>query len=361
MKATRVYVSHTIFHPSQHARFFFKGVNGLVHSLTQAFGLLEFAIPETFFNIHNNHTFTIDKYGEVVLTAKRLKINGLDNITHLSLFHPTGENMMYSAVTSDAGFNVTVLMEVEVKPVEGGVFKGDALHETFELKLNTSALSFSSQSSLAFDREMFNKLTIGSFKYGSYTEYEGNRNPLNCIFETLSSASVTAMKARVNLNAIDVVPVISAEAKSAFILEGCIDRLINNVLKLILLEYPATATETVDGLVKGPVQDALNGVLKNLITSTKKYPLHCVNVEIPKRRSRPFYFDSSKAIIMFDKIVNQPGALTAVNSFLGCIGTFVDSKNLLSGIFFNYTLGDTIFYFHDLTHENLSQVSEIGL
>ena len=334
----------------------------MVHSLTTGNGSVQITIPETFLDFHRNYTFNLPTYGDIVFTMQSLKVSGLDNFTELSLFRPVGENMLSTAISSNAGFNVSIVMDIEVKPANGGVFRGDPLNETFELKFNASDVNFTSQSAVDFDSEMFSKLTVGSFIYGSYTVFENNRNIFNCVLETLSSVVIANMQARMNLDAIHVTPVISAsQSFDNASLEVDIDSLINNVLQMILLEYPATTTESLVVLIQNPVRDRINKFVANLLGDTKKRPLHCVNVEIPNKPSeRPLQFNNNKAIIFFDDLVNRESSITTVNSFIECVNNVVSSKNLFSGHFYNVTLGEMNFGLHDLKYENVNSVHELG-
>ena len=342
--------------------FFFKGFNGLVNSLTKGAGMLEIDVPDKFLNFHNNHTFHIPSYGDVILTVHKLKVSGINNFTDLALFRPEGQNLLSSSIASDAGFDISLLIDLEVRPANGGAFHGDTLNETFELHFNTSNVNFNSSSSWEVDREMFSKLSIGSFIYGSYSVFDNNRNVLNCIIEALSSVTLLDMRGQMNIDAMHISPIVPANEKKdgKASLEDNIDELINHLLQLVLSEYPTTSEEAFAAIVQTPVRTMLNDGLENLIGDTKKMPLHCVNVDVPKNKSeQPLRLDSTKALILFNDLVNGESAIDAVNAFISCVDNAMETKQLLAGHFYNFSMGDMKFVLHDLHMENTNSVYEL--
>ena len=340
---------------------FFRGLNGLVRSL--AGGGMDVPVPETFLNFRSNVTIGIPRYGEVVLTARNLKVSGIDNFTELSLLHPSGKNALSSSIKSDAGFNFTVLFDLEVRPASNGssAFEGDTLNETFELRFDTSHVNFESLSSWELDPDVFGKLTVGSFLYGSYTTFDSNRNMLSCVFEALRSASILDLRARLAIDAVRVTP-FPPSSFYEISLEDDIDDLINVVIQLLLSEYPETSTEAFSGLVQIPLRSIINDKLDTLIGDTKMMPLHCVNVDNPTNKPvRPLRFDSNRAIVIINDIINAEGTIGVVNEFIKCVNNFVETKRLVAGHFFNFSFGQLAIVLHDLRVENLDSVYELKL
>jgi len=265
--------------------FFFKGFNGMVNSLTRGTGSLDFTVPETILSFHRNHTFNIPEYGNVTISSQKVKVSGLNNLTELSLFRPLGQNMMSSSIASNAGLCFTILMNMEVIPTNGGAFQGDTLNESFELKFNMSNVNLATDSMFVFDREVLNKLTVGSFISGSYTTFDSNRNILNCVLEALSSIVLTNLEGRMNLDNMSIAAITNAEDTSAETsLEDNVDEVVNNMLQLFLLEYPSTVTESLAAMVQTPARELVNSALSKFMGDYKQLPLHCVNVEVPKKR-----------------------------------------------------------------------------
>jgi len=339
--------------------FFYKGVNGLLHSLTK--GTLEWKFPETFLNFHHNRTFHLKGYGDVILTAHKIKLEGMENFTDLALFLPQERNKLTSKIVTESGLNVSVLVHLAVRPDNRAVFHSDTLNELFEVHLDISKLNFTSSSAWELDDEMYGKLSVGSFIYGSYTMFDNNRNILNCLIEALKSVVILDMNGHMNLDAMHITPYVPIYEKVEG-LENDLDTLINNVLKLILTEYPTTTTETVAGILQTPARNTINDGLANLIGDTKKLPLHCVNVDIPKNKSEhPLRLDSNKALQIWNEAVNDERTVEAINSFLGCIDDTLDAKKLLEGHFYNVTLGDWNVVLHDLQLENFDSVYDVKL
>jgi len=345
--------------------FFFKGFNGLVNSLTKGVGSVEFLVPEMFLNFHHNHTIKIPNYGDITLTARKVKVSGLNKFTDLTLFRPEGKNLLSSSIASDAGFDFSVLVQLEVKPADGAIFQGGTLNEMFELHFNTSNVNFKSASAWELDHEMFHKLSVGSFIYGSYTMFDSNRNLLNCVVEALRSVTIIDMHGRVTLDSMHVSPVVPANEAGGGGEEGLeddVDALINNVVQVFLTAYPSTATEALAGLIEKPARKKLNDGLANLVDDTKKMPLHCANPDIPNNKSEhPLRFDGTKALKFFDDVVNDERSVAAVNSFTGCVVNDVEAKQLLAGHFYNFSLGDFSVVLHDLHLDNTNSVYELEL
>ncbi len=342
---------------------FFKGVNGLVNSLTKGVGSVEITMPDNLLNFQNNYTFTILNHGDVTLTVHKIKITGINNFTDLSLFRPSGQNMLSSSIASEAGFDVSVLIDLEVRPTKGSsVVEADMLNETFELHFNTSNVNLDSFSSWVIDRGIFSKLTVGSFLFGSYTVFDNNHNFLNCIIEGLTSVTLLELQGRMKVDAMQISPITSSSNGSAADLEGDIDDLINHVMQLVLSEYPLTVTEALSGMIQIPTKDYINDKLAALIGDAKMMPLHCVNVDIPTNKSeRPLRLDSNRALMIFDEIVNADSAISYVNSFIGCVDNNVETMKLVDGHFFNFTLGELEIVLHDLHVEHTASVYDMKL
>ncbi|KAL7484832.1 hypothetical protein ACHAW6_010713 [Cyclotella cf. meneghiniana] len=344
----------------QDCGFFFKGFNGLVKILTRGTGSVQITIPKTMLNIHHNYTFAISNYGNLTIVARQLKISGLDNLTSIKFFEPSGDNMLSSGISSDVGLNVSILLDLTVIPANEGSFRGDSLNESFEVTFNASSVNITSESAVELDAEIYRKLTVGSFMFGSYTMFDSNRNLLNCVVEALTSVVFTNLHARMNLNDMQVVPILSSLEDDT--LEDDIDQLINDFMQMLLLQYPATVTESLAALVQAPIRSFINGAFANYIDDSKKYPLHCVNVENPDNKiARPLELDTNRAIVLFDEAVNTNSTIAAINSFVECVQGVVTYANLLSGHFFNVSIGEYNLVFHDLQLENINSIYELGL
>ena len=344
--------------------FLFKGLNGFIKSLTKGSGELSIPIPEKVLNIHRNYTFDIANYGNVTIVARQLKIGGLDNLTSLQLFHPKGDNMLSSAISSDAGLNVTLFLDLTVTPANDGEFHAGMLNESFQVSFDTSALDASFQSAVELDAEIYKRLSVGSFMFGSYTMFESNKNALHCIFEVLSSVVFTNMNAKMNLDALHVIPVLTAGdlVVKDNNLEDDIDQLINNVMQMLLLHYPVTVTESLSALIRRPARLLLNQAFAGYISLAKSYPLHCANVDIPdKKIAQPMELDKNGAIVLFNEVFNKESTIDAINSFIECVHNVITTNKLFAGHFYNISVGEYTLVFHDLQFMNLNSVYELGL
>ena len=344
--------------------FFFKGFNGLMKSITKGSGEIEVPLPESILNFHLNRTFAIPNYGNLTIVARQFKIGGLDNLTSLKVFQPKADNMLSSAISSDAGLNVTFVFDLTVIPANEGGFHAGLLNESFQVSFNTSGFNFTTESAVELDSEIYKRLSVGSFMFGSYTMFDSNKNALNCILEVLTSVVFTNMNARMNLDVLHVLPVqsLSEVVVKENNLEDDIDQMINNVMQMLLLQYPGTVTEALAAVVKTPVRSLLNEAFVKYIGESKKYPLHCANVNIPdKKVVRPLKLDTNGIIVLFNEIVNKDSTIDAINSFVECVYEVITSNNLLSGHFYNVSLGEYKLVFHDLQLENPDSMYELGL
>lgn len=348
----------------QDCGFLFRGLNGLIKSLTKGSGEVSIPIPDKILNIHHNYTFEIANYGNLTIVARQLKIGGLDNLTSLQLFHPKGDNMLSSAISSDAGLNLTFFLDLTVIPANDGEFHAGLLNESFQVSFDTSALDGSFQSAVELDAEVYKRLSVGSFMFGSYTMFESNKNALHCIFEVLSSVVFTNMNAKMNLDALHVMPVLTPDdvVVKDNNLEDDIDQLINNVMQMLLLHYPVTVTESLSALIRRPARLLLNQAFASYISLAKSYPLHCANVDIPdKKIAQPMELDKNGAIVLFNEIFNKESTIVAINSFVECVHKVITTNNLFAGHFYNISVGENTLVFHDLQFINLNSVYELGL
>ncbi|KAL3784043.1 hypothetical protein ACHAWO_008033 [Cyclotella atomus] len=344
--------------------FFFKGINGLIKSLTKGSGVVNIPIPETILNFHRNHTFAIPNYGNLTIVARQLQIGGLDNLTSLQLFQPRGDNMLSSALSSEDGLNITFLVDLTVVPSNEGEFHAGSLNESFLVSLNSSAFNFTVEMAVDLDAEIYNRLSVGSFMFGSYTIFDSNRNALHCILEVLTSVVFTSLRGSINLDVLQVMPVQSVNrviVKDGN-LEDDLDEMINNVMQMLLLQYPETVTESLGALIQTPARLFLNDAFSEYIGDSKKYPLHCANVDIPdKKVAMPLELDKNGAIVLFNEVIDKDSTIDAINSFMECLVDVISSNNLFAGHFFNMSIGEYTFVVHDVQFENVNRMYELGM
>lgn len=224
--------------------------------------------------------FAVPKYGEILLDIQDLYIQGLDQLNHLSLFLPVskGEGAPISnfltKLQSTTGLNVTADLHITVTAMEGGIFQGDPLQETFHVNFNLSSLSALGDLALAFEKSQFQHIQIGTILdvlpfYHSQHHTENNSTAEEeCIIDSIQDANVADLEVQTVLESVTVVPhlkskvnVPSQKTPSMTLskkLEEDLDGLLNHVLKLVLNEYQPTLTAAVSGLVKKPLADCLN-------------------------------------------------------------------------------------------------------
>ena len=338
--------------------FFFKGLNGMVNSLTKGTGSVDFIVPETIFTFDSYRTFNIPSYGNVTVGVNQIQISGLNNLTNLSLLQPSGLNSVSSSIASDAGFESKLVIDVKVTPTNGGTFQGDTLNESFELMLNMSNVSLAADSIIIFDREVLEKLTVGSVISGSYTTFDSHRNILNCVLEALSSIIFTDTKGRLTL---DKISISASNTKETFLessLEDDVDKMINNILQLIVQEYGPTVTESLAALIQSPARVLANEALSKFMRDYNALPLHCVNTEVPHNAvQRPFRFDENVYLWMFDNLFDGGLMIDAANSFITCVTNMLAMNTKL----LSFPFGDMIVDLRNLTVANYGSIYELDL
>ena len=339
--------------------FFFKGFNGMVNTLTKGTGTLDFAVPETIFALNHNHTFEIPLYGNVTISAQTMTVSGVNNLTHFSLLRPSDQNILSSSIASEAGLHFTIFMVLEVTPTSGGAFQGDTLNESFEIQFNMSNVNFTASFMLEFEREVLDKLTVGSFIHGSYTTFDKNRNIMNCVLEALSSITLSDMSGRMGLDKIIIAPAAHAEGTSAETsLEEDIDEVMNNMIQLLLLEYPYTVTESLASLIQIPARALVNAALSKYMGDFKELPLHCVNIEKPPNAvERPFRFDENVYLWIFDNIFGGENMIGTANVFIDCVASLLTQNS--SPLSFRF--GDINVEFFNLALANFGSIHELDL
>ena len=137
---------------------------------------------------------------------KRIHVSGLDNLTSIDLLRHAGNQTFVSSLESHAGFNISAAVDIAVKSIEGGFFRGDPLHESFHIYVNSSAVSMMGNVLLAIERGQFDMVDVGDIIAAIDAARNHNFTQLACVLEPLNFARVSDIVAHLDVIGIQLVP-----------------------------------------------------------------------------------------------------------------------------------------------------------
>ena len=296
---------------SNNCGYFFRGVNGLLHSI----GDVSIKIPP------RNISIIVPKYAEIKLVLNRVHVSGMDNFTNLELLRPSDNGTFWNSLSTDTDINVTVAMNVEVSSIEGGMFQGDPLKESFQISFNTLNSNVGARLALAYDTHRFGNIHMQDVIVA--IENYKNASKWACLLAPLDSLILEEAFADMIVNAIVFTPTGSTGR-----LEKDMDAMLNNFLQLFLTEYKVLVSESLTGLVGEPIREALNTLVKRWIEQQAKDPI-CSS--IPEPNAEPDYIDFHRWGILrqLNEFLNR--SLDAANDYLSCVaGIFNKSSRSVS-------------------------------
>ena len=242
-----------------------------------------------------NTTFTIPGYAQLTLGVKYLNVSGLDTITDLTILEPTGDHSLTTGIAASS-FNASVGVFIIVDPIPGGAVQGGSLSESFDLGLSLGDLQLFAKLFLGVDSDSLSALTVYQIiGPNAYAFHPHQVVDWPCAFSTLWSAAVTDLKTLLNLKDVYLHADPSLDAGS---LEAELDKLIDDTLSLFVGDYNELVTDSLAGIVQGPVRDLVNKLIEEGIEDIESVvvdeepcaePLD-MNVTEPEY----FHFDESK-------------------------------------------------------------------
>lgn len=284
--------------------YFFRGINGILRSLTG--GELAVDIPHRLRNI----TFDVPEYARVRLILNRVQVTGVDTFTTVDLLRPSNHGTFLSSLATESGVNFTFVMDVEVTSIEGGMFQGDPLNESFYISLNTSNANIGASVAADLNRELFAGIHMEDFII-AMQDYK-NTSHLSCLLAPIQSLIFEELSVDVNVQTVLFTP-----SDSTGTLEKDMDVMLNNLLELFLTEYNLLATESLTGLVKGPVRAAANSFIERWIEKKSFQDAGCSS--IPGEDAVPDFLNFSHLGILhqLNRFFNR--SLDPVNQYISCV------------------------------------------
>ena len=283
--------------------YFFRGINGLFHSLTN--GQVAIEVPKQVENI----TFVIPGYGRVLLSVQQIQLSGIDKFTNIDILQPLANGAFYSALSTDSDFNITVAMDMEVTSVEGGMVQGDPLKESFFVSVNSSHASIGTSVALDYDKALFQNIHMQDIIMG--IQNYANVSQLSCILSPVHSLDVADLTVDVDLSTIVFIP-----TGSTGTLEKDMDATLNSLLELFITEYDPLVSESLTGLVNGPAQAALNDFINGWIEQQSSSQQNCRSIptgDVPEFVD----FNDFGILHQLNDFLNR--SLGTMNQYLTCL------------------------------------------
>jgi len=283
----------------------FRGINGLVKSLVN--GRINVKLP-----INSKFTYAIPNYALLTVQIKRIEFSGLDGLDIIQLMKVTAGSSLSSFLKSQTGFNISAALNITVSPIDGGMFQGDPLEESFHVYVDVSNVTSGVTLNTDIDLSLFEQIQVGHV----ISAVKGNNQILGCLVNPLLAIQVHSLSAILRLQGVAFDP----DGPSSLSLEDDMDAILNNMLQLFLGEYPDFVSEAFDGYVRGPGREALNRLsIKWIEILRKNFPLAtCEHVEISNATD---YFDFSKYGIFskMNEFLNRSKVLASANTYLNCL------------------------------------------
>jgi hypothetical protein len=262
-----------------------------------------------------NITFVLPGYGRVWLNIHQLRVEGVEAFTNIELLKPDSNVSFSSALATDSDFNITVSMTVEVSSIDGGVFQGDSLKESFSISANSSRASIGSTLMLNYDKTLFQNIHMQDIiitiqNYSNISEWL-------CLLAPIQSLDIVDLNLDVNLSSIVFSP-----TGSTGTLEKDMDAMLNSLLKLFLTEYSLLVRESLTGLVEGPAQQALTDFVIGFIDqlSTQKCR------EIPEEDAPEYVnFHNFGILHQLNDVLKQ--SLAVINQYISCVADVFNRIN----------------------------------
>ncbi|GMH69373.1 hypothetical protein TL16_g05142, partial [Triparma laevis f. inornata] len=294
-----------------------------------------------------NFSFTlpIDGLADLTIGLTHLNISGLDTLTNVTLFKPTNAHSLTTGVGMEA-FNFSVGIEIDVEPVSGGKLKGNGLKESFDVGLNLRHIDILARLLLAVEKDSLRNLTIFQI-----LNPEERKVDWTCAFSTMYMANLTSLSAVMELRDLYLKPTGEASLDSSS-LENELDTLIDNLLSLFVGDYNQLVTDTIYGVLQGPLRTTLNKIIYELvmIMEAKAGGKPCRDAIDPETtNSSYFHFDESKIIDAAQSYINDNFGVDGVNDGLECVAELITESGVLAGEIFHYEGSGIVLSVRDLT------------
>jgi hypothetical protein len=288
--------------------YFFRGFNGILHSLTGGEVVVDISSRV------RNITFVVPKYAKVRLILNRIHVWGLAEFTNIDFLqqHSNSNGTFFSALATDNGVNVSLVMGVEVSSIEGGMFQGDLLSESFHISVNTSNANVGARFAANLNRQLFEAIHMQDIIV-AIQDYK-NTSHLSCLLAPIQSLIFEQLAFDVNVKTVAFTP-----SGSTGTLEKDMDVMLNNLLELFLTEYDLLVTESLTGLLKGPARAAVNSLIEQWIEKQQSSQDAACSSSIPGEDAAPDYvnFNHFGILQQLNRFLDR--SLDSINQYLSCV------------------------------------------
>ena len=336
--------------------YFFRGVNGIIHSFTKN-GELHVRVPKGMHRLRNM-TFEVPGYAAVSILPLEVSVGGLDSLTEASLFDPTNDNRFHSSFTTLNGLNVSLRLDLQVSSIPGGMFRGDPLLESFLVLVNSTSLAMSGDLDLLVDAARFGRVS-GSQILNAINHSSAD---LGCLVLPVDSLAVPTLSSSATVPAISFSPVASQD-KTTGELEKDLDIALNNILELFLTEFPDLVSASIKGISDGPLRKMViklgNDFIEKLLSTYQPTDHACQTTGHRNNQTTDFLnFGNIGIVHRIQHFLNKTSTLQHINSYIQCVQDVLNTQVLPKIPSLDYA-GVSV-AFGNTTVDGFDRISSIG-
>jgi len=346
----------------------FTGIEGLLKRLTNDTNSVKVTIPKEYSNAH----FIIPKYGDIYLNLDSFGLWGINGTESVEILQPFEKRSAKSEIEFSSQMNITLHLNLLVKPIPGGAIQGDPLHEKFDLRIGVSKAQLQMLTEMKVLEQNFDYILAGHIislisEYVKTTkEHDLKKSSVkdldwNCIMSSFQSLTFTDMVANMTLNGIRFFNDATRENDKST-LEDELDTLISTILNLMLEEYSVFFRDAVNGLFYGPIRKVLNGFFSDIIHTSGGGTVHngkmCKAV-FPPDNENLIQFDNNHAFEYIESILNQILGTTNVDSVMECMSLYQKLENETWNPLYQKDMDDFSFSLRDIDFTNMNHFQEI--
>jgi len=296
------------------------GINGIITKLTD--GEISIPLNSTSANI------IIDGVGALKLSLDVFNISGINSLTNLTILEPRDEHSLSTGVGMKK-LNLTLSIALQVSSIPGGMIVGPPLEERFHLDLILSDVELLGVLLLAVEKDFIEELTVYQLMYTNKTSVYWP-----CLLSTLYTANFTDLTASMKISAINLLP----DAEIGKPLESALDKLIDDTIALFVNDYNQLVTDSIYGILQGPVRRTVNNILHKAISTTKENTDNpsspCPDTPKTYQNKSYIYFDENDFIANINAAVNENFGVDGINSLLLCSHEILEDLGKLKGDLF---------------------------
>lgn len=302
---------------------FSEGINGVIHEILPA-GLWKLPVSEQHAHLVLPGYAAIDLHMHNVTATGE----GLSHWKNLTVLRPHGSSFFQTALEMTSNVSLTMAVTLQVMAVPGGMFRDEALQESFVVQIDAEGITAAADLSVHLRKDLFQNINAGSLLAvlsGLMSDKDLSMTPeAACLLESFQSLKSSGLHVVLSLLGLSISPLHSAEKSTSSVLvrneelEKDMDELFDNITRLFLTVYRPLVTDAIAGLTRGPIQERLNDFLANKI---KKSPgVNCTNRDDNSSdQSRWVNFTTVQPLHSLNALLSEETALSGINRYLDCV------------------------------------------